>query len=152
MDSRFLLGLGGIIIVLFSVLVSVGIFSYANLGITLIIAEVIPFLVLAVGVDNIFILVNEFDRSDPEAPVEERVAQSLATVGPSILLSAVTETIAFSMGAFVTMPAVRTFSAYAALAVFVDAALQMTVFVSLLSLDAKRNDVRASHNFCLYPS
>ena len=43
-----------------SVLASLGIFSYYGLPATLIIVEVIPFLVLAIGVDNIFILVQTF--------------------------------------------------------------------------------------------
>ncbi|CAG8768738.1 16136_t:CDS:2, partial [Acaulospora morrowiae] len=61
-DSKFMLGISGIIIVLASVSTSVGIFSFLKIKVTLIIAEVIPFLVLAVGVDNIFILNHEFER------------------------------------------------------------------------------------------
>lgn len=56
-DSKITLGIGGIVIVLSSVAVSVGFFGYIGVPATLIIIEVIPFLVLAVGVDNIFILV-----------------------------------------------------------------------------------------------
>lgn len=37
-----------------------GIFSYIGVPLTLIVIEVIPFLVLAVGVDNIFILVQTY--------------------------------------------------------------------------------------------
>lgn len=55
-----LLGLSGVLIVLVSVTSSVGFFSYVGIPATLIIIEVVPFLVLAVGVDNIFILVQTY--------------------------------------------------------------------------------------------
>ena len=56
-ESKVTLGLGGVMIVLLSVAASIGIFGFAGVPATLIIFEIIPFLVLAVGVDNIFILV-----------------------------------------------------------------------------------------------
>ncbi|KAJ3090553.1 hypothetical protein HK102_003385 [Quaeritorhiza haematococci] len=140
-DSKFTLGIMGIIIVLASVTVAVGIFSFFGVKITLIIAEVIPFLVLAVGVDNIFILTHAYERTDPDYPIEERCAVALGEVGPSVLLAAVSETIAFGMGAFVSMPAVSVFSMYAALAVFVDFLLQVTCFVSIMALDGRRTEI-----------
>ena len=140
-QSKFTLGVFGIVIVLMSVSASVGLFSAAGIKVTLIIAEVIPFLVLAIGVDNIFLIVHEFDRvsiSHPESQIEERAAKALGRMGPSILLSATTETIAFALGVFVGMPAVRNFAAYAAGAVIINALLQVTVFVSVLALNQKR--------------
>lgn len=59
-DARFTLGLIGVFIVLLSVVSSLGFFFFFGISATLIIVEVIPFLVLAVGVDNIFILVQHF--------------------------------------------------------------------------------------------
>ena len=140
-QSKFTLGVIGILIVLMSVSASVGLFSAAGIKVTLIIAEVIPFLVLAVGVDNIFLIVHEFERvnlSHPDEDVVERVAKALGRMGPSILLSASTETIAFALGAFVGMPAVRNFAVYAAGAVFINALLQVTMFVSVLTLNQRR--------------
>lgn len=63
MDSKISLGIAGILIVLSSVSSSLGIFSYAGIPLTLIVIEVIPFLVLAVGVDNIFIIVQTYQVS-----------------------------------------------------------------------------------------
>ena len=140
-QSKFTLGVVGIVIVLMSVSGSVGLFSAAGVKVTLIIAEVIPFLVLAVGVDNIFLIVHEFERvnvSHPDEEIDERVAKALGRMGPSILLSASTETVAFAMGAFVGMPAVKNFAAYAAGAVFINALLQVTMFVSVLALNQRR--------------
>jgi Niemann-Pick C1 protein len=140
-QSKFSLGVIGIVIVLMSVSASVGLFSAASIKVTLIIAEVIPFLVLAVGVDNIFLIVHEFERvnlSHPDEPVEQRIAKALGRMGPSILLSASTETIAFALGAFAGMPAVRNFAIYAAGAVFINALLQITMFVSVLALNQRR--------------
>lgn len=56
-DSKISLGVAGILIVLGSVSSSLGIFCFMGIPLTLIVIEVIPFLVLAVGVDNIFIIV-----------------------------------------------------------------------------------------------
>ena len=140
-QSKFTLGICGIIIVLMSVSASVGLFAAAGLKATLIIAEVIPFLVLAVGVDNIFLIVHELERvnhSHPDEEIDIRVAKALGRMGPSILLSALTETIAFVLGVFVGMPAVKNFAAYAAGAVIINAILQVTMFVAVLALNQRR--------------
>lgn len=152
-ESKFTLGVVGILIVLMSISASIGLFSAAGIKVTLIIAEVIPFIVLAVGVDNIFLIVHEFERvnvSHADEPVEIRIAKALGRMGPSILLSATTETIAFALGAFVGMPAVRNFAVYAAGAVFINAILQVTMFVAVLSLNQKRvEDHRADCFPCI---
>ena len=140
-SSKFTLGIIGIVIVLMSVSASVGLFSACGIKVTLIIAEVIPFLVLAVGVDNIFLIVHEFERvniSNPDDNIETRMAKALGRMGPSILLSATTETIAFALGAAVGMPAVRNFAIYAAGAVVINALLQVTMFVAVLALNQRR--------------
>ncbi|KAL8865948.1 MAG: hypothetical protein Q9174_006592, partial [Haloplaca sp. 1 TL-2023] len=149
-QSKFTLGVIGIVIVLMSVSASVGLFSACGIKVTLIIAEVIPFLVLAVGVDNIFLIVHEFERvnlSHPDDSVESRISKALGRMGPSILLSASTETVAFALGAAVGMPAVKNFAAYAAGAVFVNALLQVTMFVSVLSLNQRRVESRRADCF-----
>ncbi|KAN0119669.1 multidrug efflux transporter AcrB transmembrane domain containing protein [Hyaloscypha variabilis] len=149
-ESKFTLGVVGIVIVLMSISASVGLFSAAGVKVTLIIAEVIPFIVLAVGVDNIFLIVHEFERvniSHPDDMVEYRIAKALGRMGPSILLSATTETIAFALGAFAGMPAVRNFAIYAAGAVFINAILQVTMFVSVLTLNQRRVEARRGDCF-----
>ena len=140
-QSKFSLGVIGIVIVLMSVSASVGLFSACGIKVTLIIAEVIPFLVLAVGVDNIFLIVHEFERvnvSHPDEDIQTRIAKALGRMGPSILLSATTETVAFALGAAVGMPAVKNFAVYAAGAVLINALLQVTMFVSVLALNQQR--------------
>ncbi|KAF8341334.1 uncharacterized protein EI90DRAFT_3143703 [Cantharellus anzutake] len=178
-ESKVALGLFGLILVLLSIACSIGIWSYFGVKVTLIIAEVIPFLVLAVGVDNVFLLVAELERQNslhglnasshspsattatPLSPsqryaneqdsddldsgsiylaVEERVARCVAKVGPSIFISSGTQTLTFALGALVPMPAVRNFALYAALSVFLNAVMQVTLFVSSLALDLRRTE------------
>ncbi|KAN0063267.1 niemann-Pick type C-related protein 1 [Thecaphora frezii] len=202
--SKFTLGLFGIAIVLISVTCAVGIFSAFNVKVTLIIAEVIPFMLLAVGVDNIFLLCNEMDKQDRivardgpygsgslprsladplsrqqshgfsddaddyegldesnaegqtvygnlasanaadedavQVPSYERAARALSRMGPSILLSATTQIVAFLLGAMVPMPAVRNFALYAAGSMFIVAAMHCTVFIAAMALDADRTE------------
>ncbi|XP_066482520.1 NPC intracellular cholesterol transporter 1 isoform X2 [Tiliqua scincoides] len=141
-DSKISLGIAGILIVLSSVACSLGIFSYFGVPLTLIVVEVIPFLVLAVGVDNIFIIVQTFQRDErlQGETLDKQMGRILGDVAPSMFLSSFSETVAFFLGTLSTMPAVRTFSLFAAVAVLIDFLLQITCFVSLLGLDTKRQE------------
>uniref|UniRef100_A0A7N8YD74 Niemann-Pick disease, type C1 n=1 Tax=Mastacembelus armatus TaxID=205130 RepID=A0A7N8YD74_9TELE len=141
-DSKISLGIAGILIVLSSVAASLGIFSYAGVPLTLIVIEVIPFLVLAVGVDNIFIIVQTYQRDErmPQEELHQQIGRILGDVAPSMFLSSCSETVAFFLGALSNMPAVRTFSLFAGLAIFIDFLLQISCFVSLLGLDARRQE------------
>ncbi|KAL3655161.1 hypothetical protein CASFOL_000947 [Castilleja foliolosa] len=141
-SSKVLLGLSGVLLVMLSVIGSVGFFSAVGVKSTLIIMEVIPFLVLAVGVDNMCILVHAVKRQQVELPIEGRISNALVEVGPSITLASLSEVLAFAVGSFIPMPACRVFSMFAALAVLLDFLLQVTAFVALIVLDFLRAEDR----------
>lgn len=139
--TRFLLGLSGIIIIILSVCASAGLCSYMGVKSTLIIAEVIPFLVLAIGVDNIFLIVHELHvvlERLPEMSVESRISLAVEKIGPSCFISAILQVLMFLVASAIEMPAVKNFAIYSAGAVAINFILQMTAFIALLTLDQKR--------------
>ncbi|KFM58254.1 Niemann-Pick C1 protein, partial [Stegodyphus mimosarum] len=140
--SKMLLGLTGVLIVLASVVSSLGIFSYFGVPATLIIIEVIPFLVLAVGVDNIFIMVQAYQRSKRRAfeTREQHIGRIVGQVAPSILVASLAESSCFFLGALSHMPAVHVFAFYSGLALVIDFLLQISCFVAVMSLDAAREE------------
>ncbi|GAA5862852.1 hypothetical protein JCM8547_006571 [Rhodosporidiobolus lusitaniae] len=162
-ESKVSLGLAGILLVLLSVSTSVAICSAAGIKVTLVIAEVIPFLVLAIGVDNVFLLTHtlsqqssslssstsrllssspsDLDDDDLDLPsIPTRLSHTFSSMGPSILLSCTCQTLAFSLGALVGMPAVRNFAIYAAGAVGVNTVMQCTVLAAVMALDERRRE------------
>ncbi|XP_065576590.1 NPC intracellular cholesterol transporter 1-like isoform X2 [Artemia franciscana] len=141
-DSKLTLGIGGILIVVLSVITSIGFYGFIGVPSTLIIMEVIPFLVLAVGVDNIFILVQTHQREPRRSTEthEQHIGRILGEVGPTMLLSSISQTCCFFLGALSDMPAVRAFALYAGFAMFFNFCLQITCFVAIFSLDIKREE------------
>ena len=72
-----------------SVAASIGLFGFCQVPATLIIFEILPFLVLAVGVDNIFIMVDGFQKSEPsESELDyEHLGRVMGEVTPSMFVS-----------------------------------------------------------------
>lgn len=144
-NTKILISFSGIIIVILSVLCSVGILSILGVKSTLIIAEVIPFLVLAVGVDNIFLISHELQSvcsSYPYESIPEKTSRTIGRIAPSIVMSATTQFFMFLLGTAVSMPAVRNFAMYCSLAILINATLQLTVLISLFALDQQRIEDR----------
>ncbi|KAL3075195.1 hypothetical protein niasHS_013418 [Heterodera schachtii] len=153
--SKFTLGICGIIGCVLSVSSSIGLFALFNMSATLIILEVEPFLVLAIGVDNIFILVHSYQRlaNDVDRPLPDRIAQICEDVIPSMMLSSLSECLCFSLGALSSMPAVQMFSLYASVAILLNFILQLTCFLAVFIWDIQRQE--SGHlelcGFCVSP-
>lgn len=141
--KKIQLGLGGILIIILSITSAAGILSYFGVSSTLIIAEVIPFLIVAVGVDNIFLIVHEFElicHQNLDDPLDIKLAGSVKRVGPSSLISTLLQLSLFLLASRVEMPAVKNFAFYSATAIVFNFFLQFTVFISVLSMTEKKDE------------
>lgn len=136
----FGLGLTGIFVVILSLLASIGLTFYWNHKVTMISLEVVPFLILAIGVDNIF-LVCRAERTIPVyvESIEERIGFAMKEIGPSIFTAAFCEAVAFFVGLLTNIPALQDFCMIAGIGVIFDFLLQMTIFVGALSLEQQRH-------------
>lgn len=150
LEMKIFLALAGVFLVLLSVFSSGGIFTYLGVPATLITLEVIPFLLLAVGVDNVYILVQTYQNDErlPNETIEDQIARIVGKVGPSMLLTGTTQSAAFLISALTPMPGVRAFSLYASLAIILNFLMQITCFVVLLTIDAKREESKRMDLLC----
>lgn len=162
--TRALLGLQGVAIVAVSVLSALGLAAWAGLHITMIVTEVVPFLILAIGVDNMFIISKAFDRNwrgparasawrrrgagataaaaGGGLSVEDAAVEALREVGPTISAAACCEIMAFGVGITTDVPALQQFCTVAALAVAIGFVLQLTWFLPAVVIDARRQEQR----------
>ena len=101
-------------------------------------AGVLPFLVLGVGIDNIFIIIHAIDRQPASVRGPARVAKALSQIGASITMATSTTIVAFFVSMFTKFPAIRFFCFYAGLSIFFCYVQVLTVFVALLSVDVRR--------------
>nr|CCA27179.1 resistanceNodulationCell Division (RND) superfamily putative [Albugo laibachii Nc14] len=162
--SKITVGFLGIFCIVMAVTATMGFFSWCGVKLQLVIIEVVPFLSLAIGVDNIFLLVHAIDeqqhvlrQGEPrlffdmvhEEDVTRRnqkivgmatrlVSEGLQTIGPSIAVASMAEATAFALGCISSMPAVRYFAAFSSLAVLVNFFFQMTFLVAVITLDKRR--------------
>lgn len=139
--TKILLALGGILVVVISFLCSVSLVSLLGVKLSLISAEVVPFLVLAIGVDNMFIITGTKKRIfklHPELEIIPLIGLTMNEAGPSITVASLCEFLAFIVGYLTNIPALQSFCLAAAFAVILDFLLQITLFLAFVCLDDTR--------------
>ncbi|KXZ49350.1 hypothetical protein GPECTOR_22g944 [Gonium pectorale] len=102
------------------------------------VCQVLPFLLVGVGVDNTFVIVSNYFDQDPDAPIEHRMGEALGLAGSSITVSCMTNIIAFAVGTYTSLQALLSFSIYASIGTLFVFIYQVTVFPAILTLDARR--------------
>jgi Niemann-Pick C1 protein len=137
--TKFTLGAVGIIVVLLALFSGMGLTFYGNNELTMISAEVVPFLILAIGVDNMFLISRAEREINPEVKDQRlRMAYALKEIGPSIFAAAFCEALAFFIGLLTDVPALKNFCLVAGVGCITDFFLQMTIFVGALVIDNHR--------------
>ncbi|KAF9380248.1 hypothetical protein CPC16_010411 [Podila verticillata] len=136
--SKYGLGIAAVATVFVSLLMSIGLCSVFGVTLTLMPWEILPFMIIVVGVENINILVHAVVETSMDLPVKERVGRGLGAVGVSITMTLIAELCLLIVGAMTTIPAVQEFCTFAIAAVIMDYLLQMSFFITVISIDIRR--------------
>jgi predicted RND superfamily exporter protein len=107
----------------------------------------LPFLVLGVGLDDMFIIVNEFDRLPRGLSVVRCVSIVMTNTGSSITMTTVTTLAAYLISTSTSFLAIRYFCLYATFCIAFSYLFVVGFFVAALSLDGRR--VKAGRLDCL---
>ena len=147
-EGRVWLALSVLIVELFSLLMGFGLGSMIGTKFNTVCA-LIPFILFGVGVDDMIIIVDTFDRvilksninihdNTNNDTMKELMGVSLSESGLSITLTSLSSTIAFAIGSMSTIPGISAFCTFSAFCFFADYLLQLFLFVPFLAYDQRR--------------
>lgn len=103
--------------------------------------QVLPLLLVGIGIDDAFVIVTALDNLDPKiSSVREKVAAALSQAGAAITVTSITNSCAFFIGALTHIPALRHFAVWAGIGIVFDFIFKVTFFVACLTLDIERQE------------
>ena len=135
--SSMSLGGGAVFTVFMSTIAGYGISAGCGVWFTSL-HSLLPLLLVGIGIDDAYVIVNQFKLTRDTLPLEERIAATLRNCGMAILYTSLTDFIAFFLGSTSSLKGISAFCIYAAVSIFVDFILQVTMFIAILVWDQKR--------------
>lgn len=116
--------------------------------------SLLPFILLGIGVDDAFVIVNAFNRErnvprskEDDDDLIKRCGRALARAGASITVTSLTDLVAFGISASSALPALASFCAYAAFGILFLWIFASTFFSATMVLDERRQ--RDNRRECL---
>ncbi|XP_023328081.1 Niemann-Pick C1 protein [Eurytemora carolleeae] len=111
--------------------------------------SVIPFLIMGLGVDDMFVIMQSLDNLDAKGgtalwSIERKIAETMKLGGVAITITSFTDLIAFAIGAITVLPALKSFCLFCAVGIASVYFYTATIFVAFLSIDERR--IRAKRN------
>ena len=140
-DYRFghqLLGFASLFAIYLGVTSGLGFLMFAGVPFVSMVG-VLPFLVVSIGIDDVFIILHELNLMVRQnVPAMYMLSGTMARSGPTITMTTLTDLVAFSVSCRSIFPAIRFFCAYAALAILSAFLMLVTFFVGCIWFDIKR--------------
>lgn len=100
-------------------------FGVKSLGI---LSGISLFIIIGIGVDDVFVFINTFRQAHSAKSLESRLAHTLSTAGKATFFTSFTTTAAFAANCVSEMPAIYNFGLFMALIVF---SCWLTVFCTI---------------------
>ena len=139
--SRVLLAISGCASVGLSIAVAYGFTALLGFKLNPVV-QVLPFVLIGIGVDDMFVLTAALEAQPTDLPVKERMARAMGSAGVSITITSLTDLFAFALGATSALPALSTFCVFAAIGITADFLLQISFFAGFMAWDAYREKKR----------
>ncbi|KAH9038967.1 sterol-sensing domain of SREBP cleavage-activation-domain-containing protein [Lactarius pseudohatsudake] len=128
----------GAIEILVSTITSLSVCALVGFRVTMIPWGIFPLIIVFIGAENMFSLVEAVVKTSITLPVKERIAEGLSRAGTSNTLKVLTYNIILGVIAFFARGATRQFCAFAVVVLVAHWFLVHTFFVAVLSIDLQR--------------
>ncbi|KAJ1363328.1 hypothetical protein KIN20_023173 [Parelaphostrongylus tenuis] len=99
---------------------------------------VMPFIALAIGVDDVYVMLGAWQDTNRMLSPEKRMALALEEAGSAISVTSITSILSFGIGSFSSTPAISIFCKFIMVAVAFDWFYQLTFFAAVMVLGARR--------------
>jgi predicted RND superfamily exporter protein len=141
--SKANVGVVGVLLVMISCLAGLGFSSLCGLPFNPTTTQVLPFLVLGLGVDDMFVMAHTFFSIFNQAkyrrlPLHEVSRECLQRVGHSVTLTSLTNSAGFFLAAIIPIPAMRHFALQVGICVVVNYLVILLAFLAYLCIDGHR--------------
>ena len=100
--------------------------------------NILPFMLLGIGVDDMFVIVNTIDQTPDHLPPDKRFIAGLSHAGPSITITSFTNDLAFFFGGFTSLEALNSFCFFACVQVCCLYLSVLTIFSAAMVWDIRR--------------
>ncbi|XP_051872132.1 patched domain-containing protein 3-like [Pristis pectinata] len=97
-----------------------------------------PFLILGIGVDDMFVMLASWQKTKVHAKVEDRLAETYADAAVSITITTLTDVLAFYIGIATPFRSVQSFCVYTGTTVLFCFIYNITFFGAVLALNGRR--------------
>ena len=111
--------------------------------------NVLPFMVLGIGVDNMFVIVSCVDQSPTDLPIDERIRIGLVHAGPSITITSLTDAIAFFLASWTALAPLESFCLFAGICLITLYCAMLSLFTCWFIWDLRRQEARKGDCFGL---
>ncbi|XP_042255759.1 patched domain-containing protein 3-like [Thunnus maccoyii] len=120
-----------------AILSSFGLLLYIGVPFVITVANS-PFLILGIGLNNMFILVSDWQHTNVTDPVSKRMAHSYKEAIMSITITALTDVLKFFIGFTSDFPSVQSFCLYTSTSIIFCYIYTITFFGAFLALNGRR--------------
>lgn len=106
LTGHSLLANSGVFAVALGILAGIGIGAWCRVTFVNMVG-VVPYLVLSIGIDDMFILVDELDRQPRQFGVVRTVKEVMSRTGATVTMTTMTDLVAFAVSTSTAFPAIR---------------------------------------------
>lgn len=146
--SKPWLGIAGCVSPIISTISAFGLLLYFNFE-YIDLNLVITFLMLGIGIDDSFVMLASWRRTNRNDSVRKRMSDAYADAAVSVTITSLTNLFSFCLGLTTPYRVIHIFSIYSALSILFDYIYQIFFFGAIMALDGYREEYNIHAIFCV---
>ncbi|VIO93378.1 Patched protein homolog 1, putative [Brugia malayi] len=136
-DSCIGLAFAGVLTVTFASIAGLGLSTWLGIEFNAATTQIVPFLTLGIGVDNIFLLLHNY-HSVMDNVKKDEVGILMKETGMSVMMTSINNILSFLAGTLLPIPALRAFCAQSSILLTFNLIAVLTIFPAIISIDLCR--------------